>query len=302
MKSALYLLMMLWIVFLMAAGIAEETPFMENEYNFVDGSMDVTGGIPENVDESLRRIRDSGVLRVATEPYFPPYEFIDPSLEGQEQIVGSDIELARRIAERMGVRLELVPLEFTEVLPAVADGVCDLAISGLAFTPGRAGQVELSKGYHYTTDNTGSRLLIREEDRERITSVSDLEKRKIAAQRGSLQEALMADNVPLYQEFRRLSTSEEVYEALRNGSVDAIAVDYENVLAYIEANPGCGLMVVPGIEFILEPQFDGDRVAGKKGNLILMYFVNGVIDEVLADGTYQKWFDEYSQVARQIGQ
>ncbi|MBQ9009547.1 MAG: amino acid ABC transporter substrate-binding protein [Clostridia bacterium] len=295
-----------WVLLLLFAllpvGMAEEMQFMENEYNFVDGSMDVSGGIPETVDESLRRIRDSGVLRVATEPYFAPQEFIDPSLEGQDQYVGADIELAKRIAERMGVRLEIVPMEFTEVLPAVADGLCDLAISGLAFTPGRASQVELSKGYHYTTENTGSRLLIREEDRDAITCVEDLAKRKIAAQRGSLQETLMADNVPEYQEFRRLSTSEEVYEALRTGAVDAIAVDYENVLAYIEANPDCGLMVVPGIEFVLEPQFDGDRVAGKKDCLVLMYFVNGVIDEVLLDGTYQKWFDEYSVYARRIGQ
>ena len=294
--------LLLIFVLLPLGAVAEEMQYMENEYNFVDGSIDVSGGIPDTVDESLRRIRNSGVLRIATEPYFAPQEFIDPSLEGQDKYVGADIELARRIAERMGVQLEIVPMEFTEVFTAVADGICDLAISGLAFTPGRAGMVELSKGYHYTVgEKTGSRLVIREADRDAITSVKDLKKRKIAAQRGSLQEALLADNVFEYEEFRRLSTIEDVYSALEKGTVDAVAVDFENALAYIEANPNCGLIAVPGIKFVPEPQFDGDRVAGKKGSLILMYFVNGVIDEVLKDGTYQRWFDEYNEYARRIG-
>ena len=130
-------------ILLAIAGLAEEPVYMENQYNFVDASMDVSGGIPADATGRLERIRSAGKLRVATEPYFAPQEFIDPEKSGQEQYVGSDMELAKLIAERMGVTLEIVPMDFTDVLPAVADGECDLAISGLAFTPGRANQVEL---------------------------------------------------------------------------------------------------------------------------------------------------------------
>ena len=54
------------------------------------------------------------------------------------------------------------------------------------------------------------------------------------------------------------------------------------------------LMLVDGVSFDLPPQFEGDRVAAPKGELELIYFVNGVIDEVLESGQYQRWFEQYA--------
>ena len=74
----------------------------------------------------------------------------------------------------------------------------------------------------------------------------------------------------------------------------------------------CGLVVfgaLGGIELrkdyleriTLEEQFDGDRIAAKKGEGALIAFVNGVIDEVLASGQYRAWFEEYSIRADELG-
>ena len=203
------------LALLLALGVAaalgeEESPYVENEWNYVDGSMDVSGGIPADAEGVLADIRDAGVLRVATEPYFPPQEFIDPTLTGQERYVGSDMSLARVLARRMGVDLVIMPMEFTEVLNAVRDGYCDLAISALSYTPGRAAIVELSKGYFYAEESQGSALLIRSADTEAIKGVEDLKDRDIVAQGGSLQEMLMAESVQDYHEFRRLPSMQEV--------------------------------------------------------------------------------------------
>ena len=84
-----------------------ETVYNVNEWNYVDSSMDVSGGIPEDASGVLARIRERGVLRVATEPYYPPQEFIDPGFDGQDKYRGADMELARLIAERMGVELHI---------------------------------------------------------------------------------------------------------------------------------------------------------------------------------------------------
>ena len=279
----------------------EASPYVENEYNFVDGSIDVSHGIPDDAEGVLALIRDAGVLRVATEPYFPPQEFIDPNLSGQDSYVGADMELARRIAERMGVELVIVPMEFTEVLTAVSEGSCDLAISALSFTPGRASVVEMSKGYNYAGENAGSALVIRAEDADAIRSVNDLAGRDIVAQSGSLQEMLMAGNVTHYHQFRRLSQMQDVYDAVESGLADAAMADAEATQAYIDGNPSCGLMLVPGVRFRQEEAFDGDRIAGKKGELQLMYFVNGVIDEVLENGQYRAWFEEYEVRAAELG-
>ena len=286
-----------------AAGAAAEAPaeYMENEWNYVDGSIDPSRGIPADAQGQLAKIREAGRLRVATEPYFAPQEFIDPALSGQEKYIGADMELARLIAERMGVELEIVPMDFTLVLTAVAEGDCDLAISALSFLPSRAAQTTMSKGYHYTEDSLGSGLMIRAEDAAAITDLSSLDGRVIAAQSGSLQESLAAEHIQAYLEFRRLPSVQSLYQALENKEADAVMVDVETAENYIRANPEKGFALLPGVQFQMEPQFEGDRIACKKGELQLMYFVNGVIDEVLSSGLYEDWFTQYTAYAAGLG-
>lgn len=270
-----------------------ESVFIENEWNYVDGSIDPSGGIPENTEGKLVAIRDAGVLRVATEPYYPPQEFIDPSKEGQAQYVGADMELARLIAERMGVELEIVPMEFSNVLISLEEDECDLVISGLAYTPARASRVTLSKGYHYTKGTASTGLLINTSNADWIKSTKDLRGQDIVAQSGSLQELLIAESVFIYHQFQRLQTIQDVYDFIEEGKAVAAPVDIETAKAYIEDHPN--LLLVPDVYFYLEEQFDGDRVAAKRGQYQLIYFVNGVIDEVVESGQYEEWFEAYGQ-------
>ena len=142
-------LMSLLICLLLAGALpaASAESIEENEYGYIDAVLDSRNGIPEDAEGRLALIRETGVLRVATEPYFAPQEYIDPSQYGQARYVGSDMELARMIAERMGVSLEIVPMKFTRLLPSLALGDCDLAISAISYTPERADQYTLSMGY-----------------------------------------------------------------------------------------------------------------------------------------------------------
>ena len=281
-------------VFLPVCAAAEALQYKENEWNYVDGSMDVWGGIPETASGRLARIRSLGKLTVATSPYYPPQEFIDESKTGMERFSGADMELARLIAQRMGVELEIVPMEFTDVLSSVADGTYDLAVSALSFTSGRAAVLEMSKGYYYSGEQASSGLVIRAENADAIRSVADLAERDIVAQRGSLQETMATDNIPFYRKFRRLPSAGDVYDAVMAGKADAGVVDVGIARVYIENHPDCGLMIVPDVSFALQPQYTGDRIAAKKGEIELIYFVNGVIDEVLASGQYETWFTYYA--------
>ncbi|MBR5110778.1 MAG: amino acid ABC transporter substrate-binding protein [Clostridia bacterium] len=275
------------------SAVAEAVEYLENEWNYVDQAMDVTQGIPDDAVGVLARIRESGVLRVATEPYYPPQEFLDESLSGQERFVGADMELARLIAERMGVELEIVPMDFSLVLSAVSDGECDLAISALSYTPGRAVTNTFSKGYYYSDDNSANGLLIRAGDLENIKSVSDLADKVIVAQSGSLHEALAAENVLFYHEFRRLKTIQEVYLAVANSWADAAVVNVAAAKTYIESHPQQKLTIVPGLTFEITKEMEGDRIAAKKGELQLICFVNGVLNETLESGIYYEWMETY---------
>ena len=301
-RSAASLMMGIALCFcVFFSSAAAESYYVENEWNFVDGSMDARHGIPQNASGVLDRIRRKGVLRVATEPYFAPQEFIDPEKIGQKQYVGADMELARLIAERMGVDLEIVPMEFTQVLPALSEDQADLTISAIAFTPGRASAYAMSKGYYYTDSVASTAVIIRQEDHEKIRSIGDLADKTLIAQSSSLQEALAAQHVRYYREFRRVSSIQTVYDAVRQGKADAGIVDMETAENYIRNNPGSGLALAENLHFELKEQYLGDRIAAKKGEIQLIYFVNGVIDEVLENGTYLKWIEEAQKRADELG-
>ena len=283
------------------ADVLEEELYTENSWGVAADSLDVSEGLPDPLYGKLKQVVEAGVLRIAMEPYYAPQEFIDPSLDGQDSFVGSDVEFAKLVAERMGVELEIVPMEFSAVLEAVKDGSCDLAISALSYTPGRASSVLFSKGYHFSEDEAGSCLIIREEDKDEIHGVEDLDGRDIVAQSGSLQEMFLAEQVTSYHQYVRVPSVMEVYEYLQTRKADASMGDIQVTQSYIEHNPDCGLLALIDAPFILPPEFDGDRVAAKKGALQLMAFVNGVIDEVLEQGLYEKWFAEYDLYAKSLG-
>ena len=104
-----------------------------------------------------------------------------------------------------------------------------------------------------------------------------------------------------YKEFRRISAVQTVYDDVRTGRADAGVVDITTAENYIKNNPGCGLCMAEGLTFSLDEEYRGDRIAAKKGETMLLYFVNGVIDEVLKDGTYMQWFEEARKRAEELG-
>lgn len=58
-----------------------------------------------------------GVLTMATNAYFPPYEYYDGS-----EVVGIDVEICRAVAEKMGLKLEVQDMEFDSIITAVSSG------------------------------------------------------------------------------------------------------------------------------------------------------------------------------------
>ena len=249
----------------------------------------------------LDQIKAAGKMTVATEPYFAPQEFIDPSKEGQEQYVGADIEFAHLIADKIGVEVEIVPLEFTAVVPSVSEGKYDIAISALAWTPERAEALELSKGYYFSKTTTGYGLLIRTEMADQIKNAEDCADYVVITQSGSLQEAMVNDQIPAYKEFKRVSSMQDAFLAVQEGKADAAAVSIPNAQLYIDNNPECGMMIVPDFKFDMNEEYLGTRCGVQKGDTEFMDLVNEVIDEMLESGVYEKWYDEYSVYAGTLG-
>ncbi len=252
----------------------------------------ITGG-------RLDKIREKGVVTVASEPYFAPYEFIDTSKEGDDQYCGADILFAKFIADRMGVEMQFVPLEFSAVLTSVVEGKNDLAISGLAYTPERAEACNMSIGYYTDPEDAGHGLLIREEDAENIKGLEDLADKTIVFQAGSLQEALVDASGAEVGEVKKVSSSNDAYMSVQEGKADAAAVYKASAALYAEANPG--LMLVEDFTFDMPEEMSGNHVGIMKGEDALTEFVNTCIEELQENGLMTQWVETGSAQAASLG-
>lgn len=249
----------------------------------------------------LEEIRERGYLEVATEPYFAPNEFIDPSKQGDEKYVGADIELAHYIADALGVECRIVPLDFTAVLSSVTEGKYDMAISALAYTPARAEAMELSKGYYYDEETVWYGLLVRQEDLDGIRSADDLGDRTVVVQSGSLQEVFLQEQVPACGEEKRVSATTDGFLMVQEGKADACITAAATAELYLEANPDSGLALVPDFRFEVDESTQGTRIGIQKGETELLEEVNRIIDQMTEEGLYKQWYEEYSRYAASLG-
>jgi len=260
-------------------------------------SMAACGGTKES--DRLSEIKKKGYIEVATEPYWAPNEFIDPSKEGDDKYIGCDIELMKAIAKEIGVDLKIVPLDFTAVLAGVADGKYDMAISAIAYSPTRAESMALSNVYEASSEGYG--FLVRAEDVDKYNSIEDLADAIIAVQSGSIQEGLYNQYVKgKCKELKTFSQMTDAYLAVQEGRADVCITAIGSGDLYGEANGG--KIATCDFLFDVDPNMNGTVVAlPKNGTDSLMEIVNKVVDRVRDDGTYAKWEEEAKATAKELG-
>ena len=167
----------------------------------------------------LEKILESGKLVLATSPDFAPLEFEDLS-SGEAQYVGSDIELAKYIAEKLGVELEISAMDFSAVQAAIPSGQADIAISGFARTEERAQNMELSTPFNITEDG-GQTVLPDDVEIVPVGSLNDgvlmLETGKIDALASDLSNAEL-----LLESHDGIETTDFMFEYSSEGNVAAV--------------------------------------------------------------------------------
>ena len=251
----------------------------------------------------LEEILQRGYIEVATEPYFAPNEFIDPTITGDDNIVGSDIELAKYIADDLGVELRLKPMDFTSVLGSMTSGKFDMTISALAYTPSRAETMNLSKGYYYGSEDPQKAygILIRKEDADKIKTIEDLADKTVAAQNGSLQEMFVREQIPAYKQYNQVSSTNDAFLMVQTGRADAMAAALKMAELYLESNPECGLMILPDFYFTVDLDTQGTRIGIPLGEDELTDRINEIIDEIIEQDLYNQWYEEYKAYAKKLG-
>ena len=255
------------------------------------------GGSSKAKGDLLEEIKAQGYIELCTEPYFAPFEFVDPSKTGDDQYVGVDIEIAKYIAEKIGVELRIVPLDFTAVLAGIADGKYDMAISAIAYSPSRAEAMRLSNVYKPNSGGYG--FLTRAEDVDKYSSVEDLKDAVVITQSGSVQESLYNQNVKACKEFKLVANMTDGYLAVAEGKADVCICSTDSAQLYADANGG---LAVPEFRFEVDPNMNGTVVAMPlKGSESLLEVVNEAIAELNAQGKIDQWNEEYTAYAAELG-
>ena len=235
----------------------------------------------EETTESALPTAVSGVLTMATNAAFPPYEYI----EGGE-VVGIDADIAAAIAEKLGLELQIEDMEFDAIIEAVKSGKADIGLAGMTVTPDRAEEVNFTASYA-----TGVQVVIVTED-STIVSVDDLfaegASTVIGVQRnttGDLYTTWDLEDAGLAT-IDRYSKGAEAVQALKTGKVDCVVIDNEPAKAFVAEVEGLKIL---DTEYILE-EYAG---AMNKDNAELFEAVNVALEELIADGTIQAIIDTY---------
>ncbi len=239
---------------------------------------------------TMAKIKAAGKLVVGTEAQYAPYEFKDIDAN----FVGCDMFLAQKIAEALGVELEIVDMSFDGIIPAVQAGQVDLGIAAFTNTPERAEVIDFSDLY----ETSMQYLVVATENVDAYASKEALAGLKVGAQKGTIQSQLITKALPDSQLFE-LDKYPELALEVSNGNIAGLVVD-SAVGDSIVANSN-GALAVSNFQFSAEEASFGKSVVIAKGNEDLVAAVNGVIAEVLADGSYAAAYDEAVALAAQMG-
>lgn len=215
----------------------------------------------------------SKTLTMATNAEFPPFEY----LEGEE-IVGADVDMAKAVAEKLGLELEITNIDFDAALTGASTGKYDVAIAGITANDERKENMDFSDDYYQA-----AQAIIVMADSE-IKTAADLEGKTISCQEGTTGEQYLLDENYSIQSFK---TGAEAISALTTGKVEAVVIDNAVAKALSEKQEGKTVVLD---EALTEETY---AIATKKGNTELLEKINKALAELKADGTLADIYAKY---------
>ncbi|MDR2976047.1 MAG: transporter substrate-binding domain-containing protein [Streptococcaceae bacterium] len=224
-------------------------------------------------------IKSNGKLVVALSPDYPPFEY-KTMVDGKDKIVGADIDLANKIADKLGVKVELSPMSFDNILAAVSSGKADVAISAVSANPERKKTFDFSNGY-YTPYNE---IVIKKTELSKYSSLADFKGKTLAGQKGSTQEIAIKDQIAGASLVSLTDSGDEITEVL-TGKVDGTVLEDMIAKSYVAVNPE---LAIANVKIPVTEAEADMAVAMKKGSKDLQKEINAVIKELKDSGEMEK--------------
>ena len=219
-----------------------------------------------------------GKLTMSTNAQFPPYEMTtdDGGFEG------IDVEIATAIAEKLGLELDILDMDFDSALLAVQQGKSDIVMAGVTVNEDRLLVMDFTDSYA-----TGVQVVIVKEGSD--VTMDNMGEGLIGTQRGTTGNIYCTDD---YGEEHVVAYDDgfTAVQALVNGQVDCVVIDNAPAQEFVKNNAGLA---------ILDTEYANEdyAIGVNKGNSALLDAINGALEELIADGTVQSIIDKYIPAA-----
>lgn len=221
-------------------------------------------------DDLLKTIQERGTIIVGLEGDWAPWSYVDEN----DELTGYDVEVAKAIADKLGVEIQIVPGEWDGLFAGMDAGRYDMVVNGVEVTEERADKYDFSTPYAYIRT-----ALIVKGDNDSIKTFEDLKGKKTA---NSIASTYMNLAESYGATCYGVSTLDETLTMVLQGRVDATLNAIVSFTDYMAQHPNSNLKVVATTEDasnVAIPMRKGDETAS------LREAVNKAIDELREDGT-----------------
>lgn len=221
-------------------------------------------------DDLLETIQERGTIIVGLEGDWAPWSYVDEN----DELTGYDVEIAKAIADKLGVEIQIVPGEWDGLFAGMDAGRYDMVVNGVEVTEERADKYDFSTPYAYIRT-----ALIVKGDNDSIKTFEDLKGKKTA---NSIASTYMNLAESYGATCYGVSTLDETLTMVLQGRVDATLNAIVSFTDYMAQHPDSNLKVVATTEEasnVAIPMRKGDETAS------LREAVNKAIDELREDGT-----------------
>ncbi len=226
----------------------------------------------------LGDVKKKGTLVVGVKDSLPPFGYVD---EKSRDIVGYDIDMAKAVAKKLGVKLELKPVTSANRFPMLSEGNVDLVIATTTKNPERAAQVDFSHAYFLT----GQKFIVA---KGKVKTLQDLDTARIGTAKGSTSEKNVATSLPKAKVLSYDDYPQAVL-ALQQGKVQAVTTDEAILAGLLAKMPNKDKYEIPDLKISDEPY----GIAIKKGEKGLVDVVNSTLLEMESSGDADKVFAQW---------
>ncbi len=226
---------------------------------------------------ALADIMAAKVIKIGIPTDFPPYGYVGPDLQPQ----GLDVEMGKYIGEKLGIKVDLIPVTSPNRIPYLQTKRADLIISTLGKSPDREKVIDFTAAYApffsavYGPKNVS------------VTSFADLAGKSVSVVRGAFEDVDLTKMAPAQTDIKRFEDNNATVSAYVSGQANLIATGAAVAESMIQRNPQLNT------EYKLTTRLSGCYIGVPKGEDALRLKINEIIAAGIKNGDLEKLSQKY---------